>query len=117
MKLTFKKSIVGLLTVATMLTPVFASATQENGGSETIGGAAKTGITSGAKDGGYWVRGKVEGKLKSSYKHYTQHGFASVTNGKGVYADGGWQNPDAFSNAKLITWTFSGTNKSNYRFK
>ncbi|MGE9833152.1 hypothetical protein [Streptococcus orisratti] len=65
---------------------------------------------------GYWISGKRDGKVVSEYKAYTGEGFASVTNGKGNYNDGGWQPAESWSRASL-TWTREGTNRANYNYR
>lgn len=72
---------------------------------------------------GYWIRGEKtysDGDyVYSSFKAregVRDWGRASVTNGVGVYDDGGWKPAGTPSVARAI-WTSSGTNKANYDFK
>lgn len=91
-----------------------------NGGYEIISDSDDlqlfAGITSGKKDGGYWIRGKRDGNVVSEYKHYTYKGRASVVNGKGKVDDGGWKPKNKYSKAKE-KWTIKGTNKAYYDWK
>ncbi|ABS21711.1 lactococcin 972 family bacteriocin [Bacillus cytotoxicus] len=73
-------------------------------------------VTSGKVDGGYWIRGKKDKNVYSSYKHYSAQGHASVVNGKGDYKSGGWKAKNVFSTAQL-PWTSEGTNKAYYDHK
>lgn len=77
-------------------------------------------LTSGGFGGGYWIRGKKEinsaDYVYSSFKHYTQMGRASVTNGNGESRDGYWQAKNVYSTA-AVYWTSKGTNKSYYDSK
>ena len=72
---------------------------------------------------GYWIRGrKTYGDgdyVYSSFKAregVRDFGKASVTNGVGIYDDGGWKPAGTPSVARAI-WTSSGTNKANYDYK
>lgn len=94
-------------------------------GSEVDGLIDTKGITSGMVDEGksyegYWIRGdkKIndEKHVYSSYKNYKYMGAASVTNGEGLYKDGGYKSPDVMSTAN-VKWTSAGRNHANYRFK
>ena len=119
----FKKVITSALVVAmiaTMSVSAFAATEVEKlypGGSEIVTGTTKTGMTSGPMDGGYWIRGKRDGKVVSEYKHYTGQGHASTVNGAGYYHSGGWQPTDVFSKSNVLDWTFWGTNKVYYNFR
>ena len=118
MNINLKKGIVSLLAVGALLAPtassVFAAEEQDvHGGSEVISAKTQAGLTSGKKDGGYWIRGKDGSMLVSKYKHYKTQGRASVTNGEGDYDDGGWKPVDVYSEASA-DWTSSGTNKAYY---
>lgn len=79
-------------------------------------GTITTMADSGNKDGGYWIRGKRDGQVVSEYKHYTNQGRASVTNGAGHHEDGGWKAKDIWSKADR-DWTFFGVNKSYYDYR
>lgn len=65
-----------------------AEANNALGGSEVISTKTQAGITSGSKDGGYWIRGKSGDQLVSKYKHYKEEGHASVVNGEGDTDEG-----------------------------
>jgi len=120
MKNMLKKGLISLAAVGCIAATVHASEVLEdkNGGYEVIGDGEFSimSVTSGAMDGGYWIRGKKDGNVYSSYKHYTKEGHASVVNGKGDYKSGGWKPKDVFSTAQL-TWTSSGTNKAYYNYR
>lgn len=126
-----KKGIVGVIATGMLAIPMTSgafAAEQSSGKSEIVYEndqlkASKTfdesnvkGVTSGPQDGGYWIRGKKDNQVYSSYKHYTKQGRASVTNGEGDYKDGGWKPKDQFSTASL-PWTSKGTNKANYNYR
>lgn len=118
MNIKLKKGIVSLLAVGALLGPtastVFAAeANNAHGGSEVISSKAQAGLTSGNKDGGYWIRGKSGSMLVSKYKHYTKEGRASVVNGEGDYNTGNWEAPGSYSYAST-DWTSAGTNKAYY---
>ncbi|MDP7978826.1 lactococcin 972 family bacteriocin [Bacillus sp. WLY-B-L8] len=131
MKKSMKKGIVGVIAAGMLAIPMASStfaAEQSSGKSEIVYEndqlkASKTfdessvkGVTSGAKDGGYWIRGKKGNQVYSSYKHYTKYGRASVVNGEGDYEDGGWKPKNQYSTASL-PWTSAGTNKAYYDYK
>ena len=65
---------------------------------------------------GYWLHGKRDQKVVSEYKTYIGEGRASVTNGEGVYKDGGWVGVGQWSKASA-KWTSAGTNKANYDYR
>ncbi|MDO5376045.1 MAG: lactococcin 972 family bacteriocin [Staphylococcus rostri] len=81
----------------------------------TQDGTALRKITSGSKDGGYWIRGTNSTKVISKYKHYKKAGRASVVNKYGEYRDGGWKKAGVFSSAQ-VRKTSSG-NKAYYDHK
>ncbi|SNZ02463.1 hypothetical protein SAMN05421503_0115 [Terribacillus aidingensis] len=107
-----------------------SSGLTENGGSEIIESSQgvtesyvkdtqsgfSTNATSGEISGGYWIRGKRDGRVVSEYKHYQKEGRASVTNGAGYHDDGGWKAKNVWSKADL-DWSFWGTNKSYYDYR
>lgn len=110
-----KKGMVKFLAVGTIFTSLVATTAfaTTNEGYEVINGQARAGLTSGDKDGGYWIRGKSGTLLKSEYKHYKESGHASVVNGEGDYDEGEWEEANVFSKSKA-GWTSSGTNKAYY---
>lgn len=81
----------------------------------TQDGTALRKITTGAKAGGYWIRGIRGDTVVSDYKHYKKMGKGTAINGNGRVKSGGWQNPGVFSKGRVIK-TFSN-NKSYYDHK
>lgn len=74
-------------------------------------------VYDGSTKAGYWIHGNRDGRLVSEMKAYSPYdGRASVTNGKGIYDDGGWQPADTWSKA-AVAWTSAGTNKANYDYR
>ncbi|OZT11109.1 hypothetical protein CHN50_18380 [Priestia aryabhattai] len=128
-----KKGIVGILSVGVLSIPLTtgAFAAQDSNGNYEIvqqedsltssfvadpkpsGSFSTLGVTSGKMDGGYWIRGKKDDNVYSSYKHYKKQGRASVVNGEGDVGDGGWKSAGTYSTAKK-KWTSKGTNKAYY---
>lgn len=121
MNINLKKGMVSLLAVGVLLAPtassVFAAeANNAHGGYEVISAKTQAGITSGNKDGGYWIRGKSGNEVVSKYKHYKEEGHASVVNGEGDTDSGNWEAPGSYSYAHA-DWTSAGTNKAYYDHK
>ncbi|MFP7253678.1 hypothetical protein CHH91_03350 [Virgibacillus sp. 7505] len=132
----FKKGLTGVLLAGVIVGGISGGVSAssngitENGNSEVIKADqgvtesyvkdTQTGFTinaeSGAISGGYWIRGKRDGRVVSEFKHYTKEGRASVTNGAGYHDDGGWKAQDVWSKADL-DWSFWGTNKAYYDYK
>lgn len=133
MKKILKKGIAGVIATGVLAIPMASSAfaaEQSSEKSEVVyendqlrasnthdtGIMLTAGITSGEKEGGYWIRGKKGSNVYSNYKHYTKQGHASVTTGEGDYKSGGWKSKNVESVAQL-PWTSKGTNKANYDYK
>lgn len=76
--------------------------------------------SSGSNCHGYWIRGKKTDtspdQVYSKYKDYKGEGYASVVDGYGNTANGGWKSTNVYSEAHL-PWSFKGTNKAYYNYR
>ncbi len=72
-------------------------------------------ITTGAKSGGFWIRGIRNKTVISEYKHYKKAGTGTAINGKGFVGDGGWKKAGVYSKGHVKA-TLKG-NKSYYDHK
>lgn len=122
-----KKGIMTLVAAACFALPLSivqatnSDANESNGGFEIVYDtdgmvSARAALESGPKNGGYWIRGKKDSNVYSSYKHYEKMGYASVVNGEGDAVEDVYKPANEYSTAK-VKWTLKGTNKAYYDFK